>query len=101
MNGWAMDCARRWAATPHVTNLRNLGLIAGLSLVRDAESGETYETSEGSGGKVARHMREQGGVITRFVGDQIVVAPPLVVNAGEVDQIVDALESAVRAVTGD
>ena len=86
---------------PHVTNLRNLGLIAGLSLVRDAESGETYETSEGSGGKVARHMREQGGVITRFVGDQIVVAPPLVVNAGEVDQIVDALESAVRAVTGD
>ena len=86
---------------PHVTNLRNLGLIAGLSLVRDAESGETYETSEGSGGKVARHMLEQGGVITRFVGDQIVVAPPLVVNAGEVDQIVDALESAVRAVTGD
>jgi adenosylmethionine-8-amino-7-oxononanoate aminotransferase len=38
-------------------------------------------------------------VITRFVGDQIVVAPPLVVNAGEVDQIVGALESAVRAVT--
>ena len=85
----------------HVTNVRNLGLIAGLSLVRDAESGEPYDASDGTGGKVARHMREQGGVITRFVGDQIVVAPPLVVNAGEVDQIVAALESAVRAVTGD
>ena len=52
------------------------------------------------GRKVAVHMREQGQVITRFVGDQIVLAPPLVINAAEVDQIVDAVASAVRAVTG-
>ena len=86
---------------PHVANLRNLGLMAGLSLVRDADGGEPYDASDGIGGKVARHMREQGAVITRFVGDSIVLAPPLVINAGEVDQIIGALEAAVRAVTGD
>ena len=85
----------------HVTNLRHLGLMAGLSLVRDAGSATPYDPSEGVGGAVARHMREQGGVITRFVGDHIVLAPPLIINAGEVDQIVGALETAVRAVSGD
>jgi len=84
----------------HVTNLRNLGLIAGLTLVRDAESGEAYDAAEGIGGKVARHMREEGSVITRFVGDQIVLAPPLIVNGDEVDQVVGAVEAAINAVTG-
>ncbi|MSQ42300.1 MAG: aspartate aminotransferase family protein [Dehalococcoidia bacterium] len=84
----------------HVANIRYLGLIAGLTLLRDAERGTAYDAAEGVGGKVARHMREQGGVITRFVGDQVVLAPPLVVRAEEIDQIVGAVESAVRAVTG-
>ncbi len=84
----------------HVTNIRSLGLMAGLTLVRDAGSGEGYDASEGIGGKVARHMREESGVITRFVGDHIVVAPPLVVNADEVDTIVGAIDAGVRAVTG-
>lgn len=83
----------------HVTNIRHLGLMAGLSLVRDAGSGAVYPPEDGVGGRVARHMREQGGVITRFVGDQIVLAPPLVIRPAEVDQIVDAVATAVRAVT--
>ena len=85
----------------HVTNIRQLGLMAGLSLVRDAASGEAYEPSEGIGGQVARHMRDEGGVITRFVGDQIVIAPPLIVSADEVDQIVAAVAVAVRSVSGE
>ena len=87
-------------AHPHVANIRQLGLIAGLSLVRDAGSGERFDASEGVGGRVARHMREEGSVITRFVGDEIVLAPPLVVNGDEVDQVVGAVDAAVRATLG-
>ena len=83
----------------HVTNIRQVGLIAGLSLVNDAGSAAAYEASAGIGRRVATHMREQGGVITRFVGDQIVLAPPLMVGAAEVDLIAGAVEAAVRAVT--
>jgi adenosylmethionine-8-amino-7-oxononanoate aminotransferase len=86
---------------PHVTNIRSLGLMAGLTLVRDAEKGQGYDAAEGIGGKVARHMREEGGVITRFVGDHIVMAPPLVVNADEVDLMVGAVDAAVRHATGE
>jgi len=85
----------------HVNNIRNLGLIAGLTLVQDAESGTPYDAADGTGGKVARHMREEGEVITRFVGDQIVLAPPLIVNGDEVDHILGALDAAIRAVTGE
>lgn len=84
----------------HVSNIRNLGLIAGLSVVADSEVGTPYAAGDLMGRKVAVHMREEGQVITRFVGDQIVLAPPLVVNAAEIDQIVGAVANAVRAVTG-
>ena len=85
---------------PHVTNIRNLGLIAGFSLVSEAASATPYEPSQGVGGKVALHLREEGGVITRFVGDQIVLAPPLIVSAEEIDIILAAVTAAVNAATG-
>ncbi len=84
---------------PHVDNIRRLGLMAGLSLVRDRANGERFDPSEATGGRVARHLREEGGVITRFVVDEIVMAPPLVVQPDEIDQIVGAIAAAVRAVT--
>jgi len=84
----------------HVANVRNLGLIAGFTLVQDAGTGAAYEAAAGTGRRVAQHMREEGGVITRFVGDQIVLAPPLVIRPAEVDHIVGAVEAAVRSVTG-
>ncbi len=85
---------------PHVTNLRHLGLMAGFSLVRDAATGEPFDPEARTAVRVQRHLREEGGVITRIVGDHVVFAPPLVVNASEIGQIVDATREAVRAVTG-
>ncbi|MDO9444200.1 MAG: aspartate aminotransferase family protein, partial [Dehalococcoidia bacterium] len=85
---------------PHVTNLRHLGLMAGLSLVKDAATGEAFDPAATTALRVQRHMREEGGVITRVVGDHVVFAPPLVVNASEIGQIVDATRAAVRSVTG-
>ncbi len=84
----------------NVTNIRHLGLIAGLTLVKDAATGEAFAPADGIGGKVAKHMREEGGVITRFVGDNLVFAPPLIVSASEVDTIVEATANAIHAVTG-
>jgi adenosylmethionine-8-amino-7-oxononanoate aminotransferase len=53
------------------------------------------------GARVVRHMREQGGVITRFSGDHVCLAPPLVIRREEVDLLADAVAGAVRGVTGD
>ena len=45
-------------------------------------------------------MREEGSVITRFVGDNLVFAPPLIVQPAEIDQIVEATKNAIAEVTG-
>ncbi|MFN8638867.1 MAG: aminotransferase class III-fold pyridoxal phosphate-dependent enzyme [Dehalococcoidia bacterium] len=84
---------------PHVTNIRNLGLIAGLTLVRNAAANEAYDASEAVGGRVARHLREEREVITRFVGDQLVFAPPLASTDDDIDFLVDAVTKSVRAIT--
>ncbi|MCK9485123.1 MAG: aspartate aminotransferase family protein [Dehalococcoidia bacterium] len=84
---------------PHITDLRHLGLMAGFSVVQDASTGRAYEAARGVGVAVQKHMREESGVITRIVGDSVLFAPPLVIDASEVDQIVDAAAKAVRAVT--
>ncbi|MQC16684.1 MAG: aspartate aminotransferase family protein [Chloroflexi bacterium] len=84
---------------PHVTNLRHLGLMAGFSVVADASTAQAYEASRGTGLRIQTHLREVGGVITRIVGDNVLFAPPLVVNASEVDQIVRAASDAVAAVS--
>ncbi len=86
---------------PHVDNIRNLGLMAGITLMRDAAAGVPYEASEAVGAQVGRDLREERGIITRFIGDHVLFAPPLVVSEAEVDQIIDATVAAVRAVTGE
>ncbi len=70
------------------------------SLMRDAASNTPYEASETMAIKVQRHMREQGELITRVVGDNVLFAPPLCINAAEVDQMVASATAAVKAVTG-
>ena len=84
---------------PHVANLRWLGLMAGFTLMRNAAAGTPYDASETMAIKVERHMREQGELITRVVGDNVVFAPPLSINAAEVDQMVASATAAVSAVT--
>jgi adenosylmethionine-8-amino-7-oxononanoate aminotransferase len=88
-----------FAGHPHVANIRNLGLIAGLSLVQDAEARTAFE-APGTGAQVMAHMRNEGGVIPRIINDELLMAPPLVVNSEEVDIMIDAAREAVRAVTG-
>jgi len=84
---------------PHVTNIRSLGLMAGLSLVQDAENGTAFE-APGTGAAVMAHMRDEGRVIPRIINDELLMAPPLVINAEEVDIMIGAAREAVRAVTG-
>ncbi len=83
---------------PHVANIRSLGLIAGLSLVQNAESNEPF-AEPGTGAKVMAHMRDDGGVIPRIINDELLMAPPLVINEAEVDTMVDAAASAIKKVT--
>ena len=74
--------------TPHVTDIRNLGLMAGLDLAPrpGAPGARGYE--------VLLRMLE-AGVLVRATGDTIALSPPLIVSTDQIGQIVDTLRRVI------
>jgi adenosylmethionine-8-amino-7-oxononanoate aminotransferase len=76
-----------------IGNVRGLGLMCAIELVADRETKEPA----GIGAKV-RDACIDRGLITRTVGDSLLFAPPLVISAEEVDQMVQIAGQAIAAV---
>ena len=84
---------------PNVGDVRGLGLIAGLELVADRSTKAPFDPSDAVGPRVLKEMRKRG-VLTRVKGDSVLFAPPLIVEAAQVDRIISALEESILAVCG-
>ncbi|HEX2179651.1 MAG TPA: aminotransferase class III-fold pyridoxal phosphate-dependent enzyme, partial [Actinomycetota bacterium] len=86
------------AELPHVGDVRQRGLMAGIELVEDRESKRPYPWQEATGMKVCRRARELG-MITRPLGDVVVFMPPLVTGPEDLEAMTGILHRAVREVT--
>jgi len=84
---------------PQVGDIRQVGLIAGVELVRDWRTREPFSLKERAGGRVCEAMARRG-VLTRPIGNVIVIMPPYCTTAAQVEQIVSALKSAILEVFG-
>jgi len=92
--GWL----RRFAELPHVGDVRQRGMMAGIELVRDRKTKEPYPWPEQIGARVCRRAREEN-VLLRPLGNVLVIMPPLAINAEELDLLCGSMERAIRAVT--
>jgi len=78
------DCA-------HVIDIRNIGLVGGIELApRPGEPGKRAFD-------VFLDCYEKG-VLIRTTGDTIALSPPLIIERGQIDQIVDTLRGAINRV---
>ena len=84
---------------PNVGDIRQVGLIAGVELVRDWRTREPFDLRERAGIRVCEAMARRG-VLTRPVGNVIVLIPPYCTTPGQVGEMVHALHAAVREVLG-
>ena len=84
---------------PHVGDIRQLGFVVGIELVRDRASKNTYPLSERVGHRVAEETRRLGMLI-RPLGNVIVLMPPLSTSLKELRQMVEILKQAITTVTG-
>ncbi len=85
--------------TPHVGDVRGLGLMAGVELVEDKASKKPFPAAA----KVSARMGQelfQRGLYTRMRGETICLAPPLVTTPEQIDRIVDIVRDAIHAVVG-
>ncbi len=79
---------------PLVGEVRGVGLIAGLEIVKDKETRENFAANEG----VAVHAMERAehhGLITRAIGESLAFSPPLIISESEVDELCARLKAAL------
>jgi len=89
---------KRLAGHPHVGNTRQCGLAAGIELVQNKQTKETYPWEEKRGIRVCQEARKLG-VFSRPLGNTVVVFPPLAIKEDELDFLMNSLESALKVVT--
>jgi adenosylmethionine-8-amino-7-oxononanoate aminotransferase len=92
----------RLEALPHVGEVRQCGLVAGIELVRErAHSGRPavpFPWQEQRGTKACLAARRHGALL-RQLGDVVVIMPPLCIDDDEIDLLVAAAEAAIRETT--
>ena len=88
----------RIAQHPHVGDVRQRGLIAGIELVRDRASREPFVWQEQRGRQVCDHALTQG-VWLRPLGNVVVILPPLAISLAELDRICLAAEHGIAKAT--
>jgi adenosylmethionine-8-amino-7-oxononanoate aminotransferase len=90
----------RIAKLPHVGDVRQCGLIAGIELVKDRETKEPFPWAEKRGIRVCRHALSEG-VWLRPLGNVVVILPPLAISLAELDRICGAVERGIKAATSN
>nr|WP_127570820.1 MULTISPECIES: adenosylmethionine--8-amino-7-oxononanoate transaminase [Paenibacillus] len=83
---------------PHVGDIRHQGLMLGIELVANTHTKEPYHWNERIGLRVARRARELG-LLTRPLGNVIVLIPPLASTDSELMDMADMLSEAIIDVT--
>lgn len=87
------DLATLWDLPP-VGDIRQVGLVAGVELVRDWRTRTPYDLRERVGIRVCEAMAQRG-VLTRPVGNVIVLMPPYCTTRPQLRRMVTALRDAV------
>jgi adenosylmethionine-8-amino-7-oxononanoate transaminase len=82
----------------HVGDIRQLGLMCGIELVIDKETGEAFPWKERIGYKSTLRMRELG-MLTRPLGDIVVFMPPLASTREELHEMIMIMKKAIQETT--
>ncbi|TQF78253.1 aspartate aminotransferase family protein [Elioraea sp. Yellowstone] len=84
------DAVHGLRAAPGVLDIRDIGLIGGIELA--PRPGRPTERA-----MAVFHRCFDDGLLVRVTGDIVALSPPLIVERGHVDRIVETLDRAIRA----
>lgn len=85
---------------PHVGDIRQVGLVAGVELVKNWKTREPFPLREQAGIRVCEAMAQRG-VLTRPVGNVIVVMPPFSTTRAQAQRIVRTLRESITETLGN
>jgi adenosylmethionine-8-amino-7-oxononanoate aminotransferase len=92
----------RFAGHPQVGDIRGRGLFWSLELVRDRRTKAPFAAAQGLAARIKARAQEIGlicypssGTADGSDGDHVLLAPPFIVTAAEIDAIVDLTDQAI------
>ena len=91
LEGYFEDAIHSLKGQPNIIDIRNIGLVGGIQ----------FSPSEKGVGKRGFGIFEtcfDKGTLVRATADIIAISPPLIVSKQEIDQIINTLSDAIRAV---
>jgi putrescine aminotransferase len=77
-----------------VGEVRGIGMLGAVELVRDRHSRERL-APDAAGAVYCRDQANDGGLMVRQTGDAMIIAPPLICNRKEIDNLVNMLAKAL------
>ena len=85
------EAAHALQGAPHVIDVRNLGLVAGIELAPrpGAPGARAYEVFV---------RAYEAGVLLRVTGDIIAVSPPLIITPSQIDEVFEAIRAVLAQV---
>jgi adenosylmethionine---8-amino-7-oxononanoate aminotransferase len=93
------DELRNLWSLPNVGDIRQAGLMAGVELVKNWRTRRPFDLRERAGIRVCDAMARRG-VLTRPVGNVIVMLPPYCTTAAQLRKMTNALRDSVSAELG-
>ncbi|HEY7760816.1 MAG TPA: aspartate aminotransferase family protein [Burkholderiales bacterium] len=83
------QCVHALRGLPHVIDIRNIGLVAGIELepIPGKPTARAFE---------AFARAYQKGVLIRTTGDTIALSPSLIIEKGQIDQILDTVREVLK-----
>ena len=85
---------------PNVGEIRGLGLMCAVELVKDRDSKAEFPAGEKVGTRINAEAQRRG-LFSRNRADIYMLAPPFVITTDQIDRIVDILTDSVRSVLGN
>lgn len=83
---------------PHVGDVRQCGLMCGIEIVKDKHTKESFPVENRVAYQATLEMRELG-LLTRPLGDVIVLMPPLATSHEQLAEMVALMKAGIQAAT--
>ena len=84
----------------HTGEIRNIGLINAIELVKNPRTKESFPSADRTGYQIYKKALERG-LLLRPLGDVLYFNPPLTITEGEIDEAIDRCEKAILDVLGE
>jgi putrescine---pyruvate transaminase len=76
---------------PLVGEVRGVGLVAAIELVKDKKTRTLFDPT-GEAGTICRDHCSQNGLIMRATGDSMIMSPPLIISKDQIDELMVIVE---------